>query len=151
MAGTLSLRVYTGPSAGTQSAAQTGISLNAADALTGPDVDPGDNSFEKWLRLRVDAAPDVGVTNFWLRNTGDLPEGVVLKFGVTDTPATPTASTSTVATSTLESGRRYTWDTTVYSEVGERTRYLVIQEQVAADAPSGAIDAQALEFGWQDS
>ena len=158
MAAALTLRVYTGTDAGTESGAQTGIDLVSVDSATNSapnraanEVVPATNSFEKWLRLRVDTAPVGAATNFWLQSDDSLPDGVTIKFGVTDTPATPTASTSTVATTTLEVGRRYIFDANSYSDVGDHTRYLVLQEQVAADAASGSIDQLVPSIGWQET
>lgn len=151
MAADLSLRAYTGTNAAIESVALTDVALISEDAVTGADVVPGTVSFERWLALRVDVAPVEGVTNFWVQNTGDLPEGVSLKFGVTDTSATPVNTVSAVATKDLVSGRRFIFDTSTYTEAGEKTRYLVIQEVVAADADAGAIDPQALRFGWAES
>lgn len=150
MAADLSVRCYTGTDAGTESAAQSGIVLCADDALTGADVEPGSVSFERWIRLRVDTAPTLGVTIFSLTATGELPDGVAIKFGVTDTPATPVDTVSTVATKELTSGQKFIFDAGTYTEVGEHTRYLVLQEVVDADAPSGAIDPQAFLFGWAE-
>lgn len=146
----LSLRAYTGTNAGTESAAQTAILLVDADALTGGSVVPGSNSFERWLRLKVDTI-EGAVTGFWFQNAGTLPAGVTLKFGTTDDPATPTDAESTVATMTLEAGRRYIWDVSTLDEVGATTKYLVIQAQVSPDADSGAIPQQTPSFGWSES
>ena|SRR5690242_9811276 len=151
MTATLSLRAYTGTDAGTESSAQTAISLCAADALSGGDVAPGTRSYERWLRLRVDVPPAQGVTNFWLQNTGDLPDGVSLLFGITDTPTTPVNTPSAVATMDLQSGRRYIFDTNTYVEAGDTTRYVVIQEVAAADAVTGDIPEQALAWGWVEA
>lgn len=151
MSATITVRAYTGTTAGTESSAQTGITLADADALTGGPVLPGTVSYERWLRLRVDNAPTIGVTNFYVVNTGALPTGVSLKFGVTDTPATPKNTTSLIATMDLTSGRRFIFDTNVYSDAGEHSRYLVIQEQVDIGAASGAIAQQDLKFGFQES
>lgn len=150
MTANLSLRAYTGAGAATESAAQSSVALVAADALAGPDVAPGSRSFERWLRLRVDAAPALGVTGFWLQNEGDLPDGVTILFGVADTPATPVDTPSTVAVKTLMAGERYVFDNAILTEVGEHTRYIVIQEVVAAEAASGAIPEQALTWGWSE-
>lgn len=147
----LTLRAYTGAGAATESSSQAGVVLTDVDALTGGAVAQGTLSFERWLRLRVDVAPAAGVTNFWVQNDGALPAGVSLKFGVTDTPTTPVATASAVATMDLTSGRRFIFDTNVYDTVGDHTRYIVIQEVVAIGAPSGAIDTQALTFGYQES
>lgn len=151
MTASVSLRAYTGTDAGTESSAQTAIVLVDVDALTGGPVIPGTNSYERWLRLKLDVAPQVGVTNFWLQNDGILPDGVVIKFGVTDTATTPTDALSTVATTTLESGRRFIWDVNTYTEAGETTRYLVLQEQAAGAAPSGAIPQNVAMIGWSES
>lgn len=149
----LSLRVYTGTNAGTESTAQTGIDLISADNATNSapnraanEVAPGTNSFEKWLRLRLDGAG--AATDFWFQNNDEMPDGVVLKMGIADTGVTPTASTSTVATTTVQAGRHYIWDTSEYSEAGEHTRYLVLQLQVAADADSGSIPELSPSIGW---
>lgn len=153
MAATLTLRVYTGTDAGTESAAETAICLLSADtAGTDPaaaKVSPGTNSYEKWMRVKIDAAGGGTFTNFWVSRSGDLPDGVVLKMGVTDTAATPTTTASTVATTTMADGRRYYFDTNTYATTGDYTRYLVVQEQVTAAAASGAIAQQALEIGYE--
>lgn len=142
------MRAYTGASAGTESAPLTAIDLTDADALSGGPVMPGSRSYERWLRLRVDVAPGLGVANFWVMNTGDLPDGVELLFGVTDTPTTPTDGASAVATKTLTSGQKFIFDAGTYAAVGDHSRYIVIQEVVAADAASGDIPDQALVWGW---
>lgn len=149
MTATLSLRCYTGANAGTESAAQSTITLTDADALSGGDVLPGTLSFERWVRLRVDVAPSLGVANFSLTASGNaLPDGVAIRFGVTDTPATPVNTTSAVATKELTPGQKFIFDVSTYAEAGDHTRYLVLQEVVDADAASGAIDPQALLLGW---
>ena len=150
---TTSMRVYTGTNAGTQSAPQTGIALLSADSAgTDPDaaeVAAGTNSYEKWLRILIDDAEGATYTNFWIERSGDLPDGVVIKLGVTDTPATPTSATSTVATTTMADGRRYVFDANTYDESGQATRYVVLQEQVASSADSGAIEQQVFTVGYQ--
>lgn len=151
MTASVSASVFTGAGAATEHTGQTTIDLCAADALSGGPVLPGTRSYERWIALRVDSSPETGVANFSVTNTGDLPTGVSLLFGVTDTPRTPVNTKSPVATMDLQSGRTYIFDTNAYDTVGDHTRYLVIQEVAASDAPSGAIDPQALRFGWQDS
>ena len=152
MAATTSLRVYTGTNAGTESAAQTAIALLSVDAATvdpaAHQVAPGTNSYEKWLRLKIDAANGATVTDFWIERSGALPAGVVIKLGVTATPATPTSTTSTVATTTMAEGRRYVFDTAALAANGDATQYLVLQEQVAASAAAGAITQQDFTVGY---
>ncbi len=150
MTATVSMRAYTGASAGTESAALTSVDLCSTDEVGGDPVAPGTRSFERWLRLRVDVAPAIGVANFWLMNTGDLPAGVSLLFGTTEAPATPIDTASAVATKTLASGQRFIFEDATLTEVGEHTRYVVIQEVVAADAASGDIPDQALQWGWSE-
>lgn len=150
MTAEISLRAYTGASAGTESAALDAVELISEDAVTGDPVAPGSVSFERWLRLRVDVAPVIGVANFWLTNTGDLPDGVSLLFGVTDTPATPVGTVSTVAIKALTSGQRFIFDAQTLTEIGDHSRYIVIQEVVAADAAPGTIPAQAFQWGWSE-
>lgn len=152
---TASLRVCTGTGAGTESAAVAGIALLSVDAATNdPDdhrVVPGTNSYEKWLRVRVDSADGIAFSDFWIERTGALPDGAVIKVGTTDTPATPTAATSAVARTTMAEGRHYTFDAGSYDETGDATRYVVLQLQVAAAANSGAIAQQAFSVGWHQS
>lgn len=152
MTASLSLRVYTGTGAGTESAAQTGIAFMDIDsAANDPDsnqVAPGANSFEKWLRLRVESADDQTVSGFWVERTGDLPDGVTVKLGISAAPATPVATESTIASKTMHAGQKYYFDAAAYSSAGDHSSYLVLQEIVAADAASGQIDQQLVEFGW---
>ena len=151
MTATITLRAYTGPNAGTESASQTGVTLTDVDDLTGGTINPGSNSYERWLALKIDSAPTSGVSNFWFQNTGSLPAGVVIRFGVTDVAATPVATTSTIATMELVAGRRYIFDTNTYTETGEKTRYLVLQAQTLVTAASGAIEQQDPVMGWSET
>lgn len=151
MTAVVTLRVDYGTNAATESNAVTAIELSDADSLMGGTVDPGSNSYERWLRLRIDTAPVSGVTNFWFQNEGVLPDGVSLKFGVTDTAKTPVATSSAIATTELVPGRHYIWDANTYDTVGDHTRYLVLQLQVAASAASGGIDQQMPVIGWSEN
>ena len=146
----VTLRVLTGTDAGTESAAQTGIVFCAADALSGPDVAPGTNSYERWVRLALDAANSHSISTLSFTTTPNLPHGVTIKYGVTDTGATPVATTSTVATHTLDSDH-VIWDANTYSADNDRSRYLVLQMAVASDATLGAITQNLLTFGYLES
>jgi len=150
MAASVSLRVSTGTNAGTESSAQTGITLISADALSGGSVSPGTNSYERWVRLAVDNPGDLILTTFSFRGSPNLPDGVEIKYGVTDTPSTPVNTVSNIATHTLGT-ERVIFDANSYSEAGDRTRYLVFQEQVALTAPSGAITQNLLAFSWSEA
>lgn len=151
MTATVSLRVFTGTNAGTESSEQTTVDLCSDDTIGGGDVLPGSYSFERWLALRLDSPPALGVANFWFIASGDLPAGVVIRFGVTDTGATPVETASAVATRELQPDRRYIFDTATYVSSGDHTRYLVFQEQVAADVTPGAIDPLDYTFGWVEA
>ena len=79
MAASLSVRVYTGSAAGTESAVVTGIDLESADNATNTlanrqanPINVGGQSYEKWLKLKLDTAPANGVTNFKIWGDGDL-------------------------------------------------------------------------------
>lgn len=152
MTASVSLRACTGAGAATESASIPGFAFMDIDsAAIDPDaneVDPGTNSYEKWLRIALDAAGGQTVSGFWVERTGDLPEGVTIKLGIAAAGATPVATASTIATATMTAGRRYWFDTAAYDTNGARTGYLVLQEVVAITAPSGAIDTQAFEFGY---
>lgn len=159
MAAAVTMRVCTGTSAGTESAAQTGIDLVSVDSADNSpsnrsdnEVAPGSNSYEKWMRLALDTANGQVVSAFWIERTGDLPDGVIIKIGTTDTPATPKATESTVAAETMHDGRRYWFDIgNDYDTDGDRTRYVVLQEQVDASADDGSIETQTFEWGWSAS
>lgn len=155
---TTTLRVYTGTNAGNQSSAVTGIDLVSVDnavnsAMNRSDnpVAPGTNSYEKWLRILVDNANDHALTDFWVERTGDLPDGVTVKMGVTDDPATPVTSTSSVATTTMVAGRRYIFDADIYAATNDATRYLVLQAQTTSAAQPGSIEQGDYEIGWSQA
>lgn len=109
---------------------------------------PGTNSFEKWLRLKIDDADGQVLSGFWVSRTGDLPDGVTVKLGVTDTPATPVATESAVARETMAAGRRYWFDMGELDADNDVTRYLVIQEQTVMGADTGSVPQGDWTFGW---
>ena len=134
MAAGLSVRVYTGSNAGTQSGAQTGISFLSADsantALSDRQANPisvGTASYEKWVKLYVDTAPANGVTNFKLWGDGAVQTSTTLYVtGNYITGTTPTSGTSTIANAaytTYTAGNKMTWDATSYSATGAVTRF----------------------------
>jgi hypothetical protein len=155
MVASLSLRVMTGTNAGTMSAAQSGVdfvsvdnALNSSANRSAFQVAHGTNSYEKWIAVRVDAAPANYVTNFYCNPTLNLPVGVTLMWGVADTGVTPTAATSTIATSVLN--ERVYWDTNSYTTIGQLTRFLVLQLQVASTVSPITIPTDLFAIGWQE-
>lgn len=149
---TCSLRQYTGTNAATESGPSTAIALLSVDAATDDPnshkIAAGANSFEKWVAVVVDSADGSAYSNFYVQSSGAPQDGVTIKVGFALAGATPTSATSTVAKTTLTAGRRYLWDSASYDTNGDRTRFLVIQAQVAATAASGAIPQETLAFGW---
>lgn len=155
MVASLSMRVCTGTAAGTESVAQTGFALmkidSAANAPGANPVLPGTNSFEKWLRLAIDNSDGRTISGFWLTRSGALPDGAIVKIGIAGAGVTPTAALSVVATETMHSGRRYFFDAAEYDTNGDRTAFVVLQGQLGATAPLGAIDQQTFQWGWSAS
>lgn len=162
MAAALSLRVYTGASAGTQSAAVTGIDLisadNATNSLANRQANPitvGTNSYEKWLKLFVDTAPANGVTNFKVWGDGAVQTSTTLNFtGTFITGATPTTGASTVANAnftTYTSGNKATWDATSYTATSATTKYAVFQLVVDATCGPGNWTQETISYSYDET
>jgi len=108
MAASLSLRVYTSTNAATESGVVTGIDLisadNATNSLANRQANPitvNTNSFEKWLKLKVDTAPANGVTNFLIWGDGAVMTSTTLQFTTNYiTGTTPTTGASSIASTT---------------------------------------------------
>lgn len=162
MAASLSLRKYTGASAGTESGAVTGVDLSSADNATNSlgnrqanPINVGENSYESWLKLKIDTAPANGVTNFKVWGDGGVMTSTSLKYTagyVTGT--TPTAATSTVANAdfaTVTAGAKATWDSSSYSATGATTKYLVFQLQVDADAGPGNWTQETVNYSYDET
>jgi hypothetical protein len=158
----LSVRVYTGASAGTQSAAVTGIDFVSADNATNSignrtsnPISVGTNSYEKWLKLYIDTAPSNGVTNFKIWGDGAVQTSTSLYFTANYvTGTTPTNGTSSIANAaftTYTSGNKATWDATSYSATGSTTRYAVFQLQVAADCGPGNWTQETISYSYDET
>lgn len=150
---TAQLFVYTGTNAGTKSAPQTAIALLPTDSAstTPAAIAKGSNSYEKWVRVEITNESGT-FSDFWVERTGSLPDGTVIRLGMTGTPATPTNATSTVATTVMAEGRRYIFDIDPDLIVdGYATCYLVLQGQLSADTDSGAIEQQVFTVGYATS
>lgn len=162
MAASLSLRVYTGASAGTESAVVTGIDLisadNATNSLANRQANPvtvGTNSYEKWLKLKVDTAPANSVSNFKVWGDGAVQTSTTLMFTAAySTGTTPTNATSSVASTTFNgftSGNKATWDSGSYSATNATTKYLVFQLQVASDASPGNWTQETVNYSYDET
>lgn len=163
MAASISLRVCTGASAGTESSAVTGIDMISADNAVNSagnratyPVGRGTNSYEKWLRLHVDVAPANDVSNFQVWGSGAaLPTDIDLMVdGEISTGATPTASTSSVAVNDwtgYTAGSKLQWDANTYTTVDDVTEWLVMQLQVGASAAVGSMDQIVANYSYDES
>ena len=162
MVATLTLRVYTGTNASTESGSQTGVDLisadNATNSLANRQNNPitvGTASYEKWLKLKVDAAPDNGVTNFqaWMDGTVDSSTTLYVT-GDYVTGTTPVATTSTVANADFTnytSGNKLQWDSASYSATNDTTDYLVLQLEVDSDANPGNWTQETISYSYDET
>ncbi len=162
MVASLSLRVYTAAGAVTESSAQTGADLISADNATNSlgnrttnPVTVGTNSYEKWLKLKIDTAPANGVTNFKLWGDGTVQTSTTLMFTAAySTGATPTNAASSVANTTFTnftSGNKATWDAATYSATNATTKYAVFQLQVASDAAPGNWTQETVNYSYDET
>lgn len=161
MVATLSLRVYTGTGATTQSSAVNGIAFfgsptdSAASDLASRQASPivvGSNSMEKHLRLRIDVAPNTSVGPFRFYTDGSGTTNVGLKYRAAGTggasaagDATPVATAMTGTDAyTATAASPFTWDSVTYATVGHVTKALVLQLQPTASATPGAWPQEVL-------
>jgi len=162
VAATLTLRVYTGSGAGTESGAVTGVDMisadNATNSLANRQANPivaGTRSYEKWLKLKVDAAPANAVTNFQIWGDGAVDTSVTLYFTANYvTGATPTTGNSTVAATNFTgytSGNKATWDTASYTATNATTRFAVFQLAVDATRGPGPITQETISYSWDET
>ena len=162
MVATLTLRVYTSTAAGTESAAVTGIDLisadNATNTLGNRQTNPitvNTNSFEKWLKLKVDTAPDNSVTNFLAWGDGTIDSSTTLMVtGEYVTGITPVATASVVADTTFAnftSTNKLDWDTTAYTDTNDTTKYMVFQLQVDSDAAPGNWTQETVSYSYDET
>lgn len=162
MAATLTLRVYTGSAAGTESSSVTGIDFESADnatnSLANRQANPitvGTNSYEKWLKLKVDAAPANAVTNFKIWGDGAVQTSTTLTFtGAYVTGTTPVTTASTIANAnftTYTSGNKATWDSASYSATNATTKYSVFQLQVDATCGPGNWTQETISYSYDET
>jgi hypothetical protein len=160
MAADITIRVLTG-AGGVVSDAVVGIDFCSIDTdassyvnrIANP-VQAGGNSYEKWIAAQVDGEPAVSVSNFrffrWIgEGSHPVPYGSAIMWGIADAYATPTAETSTIAVHSLGDSVNL-WDAGSYKTLGSRTKSLVMQLQVAADAAPGHWDQQVMFFQYDE-
>lgn len=162
MVASLSLRVYTSTNAGTESGVVTGIDLISADNATNSlanrqsfPITVNTNSYEKWLKLKVDTAPDNSVTNFLVWGDGTVDSSTTLM--VTNdyvTGTTPVSTASTIADTTFTnftSTNKLQWDSAEYTDTNATTDYLVFQLQVDSDANPGNWTQETVSYSYDET
>jgi hypothetical protein len=161
MAAALTLRVYTstGP---TESSAVTGADLisadNATNTLANRQANPitvGTNSYEKWLKLKIDTAPANGVTNFKIWGDGAVMTSSTLVYTAAYvTYQQGTTATSTIANTTFTnftSGNKGTWDSASYAATNATTKFVVFQLQVDATAAAGNWTQETVSYSFDET
>ena len=161
MAATVTIRVNTGASAGTQSGAVSGIDLISADNATNSatnrqtyPITAGGRSYEKWITARVDVAPDNYVNNFELWGDGTVQSSTDLYVGKAVAGVTPTNSDSSVATNDWTqqtSGGKFAWHATNMTGIGSVTDFAVFQLDVAADAAAGNWTQETINYSFDEA
>ena len=162
MVAALSVRVYTGSSAATESSSVTGIDFESADNATNSlanrqanPINVGTNSYEKWLKLKIDTAPANGVTNFKIWGDGAVMTSTTLNWtGQRITGVTPVNSASTIANTTFTnftSGNKGTWDTNSYSATNATTQFAVFQLVVDATAGPGNWTQETINYSYDET
>ena len=164
MAASITIRVCTGAGAAAMSGAQTGIDFISADNATNSLANRLANlltipaigytySFEKWVRARVDAAPDNGVLNFRVWTDGTVQAGLTLFTGVTSTGQTPVNTASSHATvdgTTYVEGSKLDWHLTTMTNVGDLTDFLVLQYRVGSGAAAGNAQQEYIYYQYDE-
>lgn len=168
MAAVLTVRVYTSTNAGTESGSQTGISFlsidSAATDLSTRQANPvlaGTASYEKHLRLKIDTAPAVSVSNFkwWTDGAGQSNVALRAKEGVGTGGATPGSGDTTPSSSAMSSdidaytrtsGAKGTWDSGSYSTATHVTKALLLQLQPAGAASPGAWTQETITYSYDE-
>ena len=162
MVAALSLRVYTGSAAGTESSSVSGIDFESADNATNTlanrqanPITVGTNSYEKWLKLKIDTAPANGVTNFKLWGDGAVQTSTTLNWtGAYVTGVTPVTTASTIANTTFTnytSGNKGTWDATSYSATNATTKFAVFQLVVDSTCNPGNWTQETINYSYDET
>jgi len=144
------------------SGAVSGIDLISADNATNSapnraanPITAGSKSYEKWIKARVDVAPDNAVSNFKLWGDGAVQQSTALYVGKTDTGVTPTDSDSSVATNAwtgyTSPGSEFAWHATNMTGVGSLTDYAVFQLDVNADADAGNWTQETINYSYDET
>src|SRR6185503_8324690 len=161
MAAALTVRVYTGSAAGTESSSVSGIDLESADNATNTlgnrqanPINVGSQSYEKWLKLKVDTAPANAVANFKAWGDGAVMTSTTLfATGQYITGTTPVSTVSTKANATFSAytaGNKMTWDTNSYSATNATTQFLIFQLAVDSTAGPGNWTQETINYSYDE-
>ena len=162
MAAVITVRVWTGTSAGTESAAVTGIDHasadNATNSLANRQANPltvGTRAYEKWVALHIDAAPANNVSNFqiWGSGTGEVSSDLYVA-GEQVTGQTPTSGASAVAVADFydyTAGSKLQWDAGTYTMTDATTQFAVFQLAIAASRGPGARAQDVYNYSYDET
>lgn len=169
MAAVVSLRVYTGTNAATESSAVTGIDFISADNATNTlgnrqanPVTVGTNSYSKHLRLKIDSGiiNSIGNVKFWTDGTGQSNVALRAKLAQGTGGATPgTGGTTPSATSlsgdadaySYTSGSKGTWDSSSYTTNTHVTKEMQLQLQPNSSAAAGNWTQETLNYSYDET
>lgn len=162
MAAVLTLHKYTGASAATESAAISGADLSSADNDTNTlgnrqanPISVGTNSFETWLKLKVDTAPANACANFKVWGDGAIQDLTTLMYAAAvDTGVTPVNDTSVIAVddfSAVTSGAKATWDDSSLTTIDDLTKFLVFQLQVDSASGAGNWEPETVNYSFDET
>lgn len=169
MAATLTVRVYTSTNAATESASVSGIDLisadNATNSLANRTAHPvavGTNSYEKHLRVHIDAPPANGVTNFlfWVSTAAMTNVALRAKLAVGTGGASPGTGDSTPSASAMSgdadaygytSGAKGTWDSAAYAATNAVTKAALLQLQPNGSAGPGNWTTTTFNYQWDET
>ena len=101
-------------------------------------------SYESWLVLQVETAPENAVTNFRFWSSGfDPAQGARMFVGTAYASATPTINKSTIADTSASKynapDNSLVWWNNNLTSIGDKTRYLVMQLRIDPSASLGTI------------
>lgn len=163
----VSVRVYTGSSAATESAAVTGIDWISADNATNSSgnrttypVTAGSNSYEKHLRLHIDTAGGtLSAFKFWMTSSATTNVALRAKLavgtagaspGTGDSTPTATAMTSDADAYSYTSSAKGDWDTGSISTINYVTKAVLLQLQPNGSAANGNIGQQTIAYQYDE-
>lgn len=163
MAATLVLAV-TNLSSSSTTDSVSGIDLESADNATyspanrqANPITVGNNSFEKWIRLKITATPANYVQSFKVWFPSSVDANTTLNFtGAYVTYTTPSTTRTTIANvnaTTYTSGAKAVWDDAQYvsANLNSYTKYLVLQLVVGSSAGPGNWTQQTVNYSYDEA